>query len=230
MTAALLLVPAAHCKTRLDINESRDSSSKNLVPTESTKPEALKRAEIKLLPELSSCDSSFTAEADASGILYVAFDELLSEASSGKYNASCRLAGELLIPRGYRLNPEVSLSGLVKGELHGPLDNVTGRLKFGLGHSVTRDFQLVQFKIDAEGNNNGLQPNPPDPVPTQYIKMDLKAVVPQLLARCEGDTSLDVSLYIESTINGRAFSRIESLQLDPLELVEANCPSELPKP
>ncbi len=150
-------------------------------------------------------------DTDVAGAIRIGFDDLTSEAAQGKYRAVCRLAGMLVIPRGYRLDPAVTLSAVVKGELKGGIDNVTGRLKFSLGRYSSRDFEVTEYK-ETEPN-----------APAQSVKLDLKTQLPELPTSCTENFEWSVSLFVESTINGRASSRIEELKLDSLNLIPIDC-------
>lgn len=178
-------------------------------PTPVPEPEVPKRVNLMLLPEQSACGVEYKVKVEASGAIHIGFDGLISEAPQGKYSARCRLAAEVVIPKGYRLNPSVTLTAVVKGELKGWIDNVTGRLKFSLGRATARDFQLVEYKEDDAA--------------LKSVQLDLKVQLPELLHSCSQDLVWPVSLFVESSVNGKASSRIEELKLDSLSLLPLDC-------
>ncbi|WP_141732781.1 hypothetical protein [Oligoflexus tunisiensis] len=176
-------------------------------------PEIIERVDLTLIPEESACGTGYKVEKDESGAVHIGFDDLISEAALGKYRAACRLAGTIVIPKGYRLDPSVALAAVIKGTLYGTIDNITGRLKFSLGRHTGRDFQLMQY---SEPTTEEL---------TQIVKMDLKAQLPDVPTSCTEDFTWSVSLFVESTINGKASSQIEEIRLDRLNLVPIDCRS-----
>lgn len=180
-------------------------------PTPDPVPETPKRVNLKLIPEQSACGAAYKAETESSGVLHIDFNDLISEAAQGKYRAVCRLAGALVIPKGYKLDPSVTLAAIVKGELKGGIDNVTGRLKLSLGRYSSRDFEVTEYK-ETEPN-----------APAQTVKLDLKTQLPELPTSCTEDLDWAVSLFVESTINGKASSRIEEMKLDSLVLMPIDC-------
>ncbi|HYX32698.1 MAG TPA: hypothetical protein VE954_06260 [Oligoflexus sp.] len=182
-------------------------------PTPEPEPPLPKRADLKLLPAQSACAGGYRIEIEPSGAMRFSFDELNSEASLGKYRAACRLAGKVMIPKGYRLDPAIGMSAVVKGSLYGPIDNVTGRLKLTLGRYTGRDFELAEY-TETEGLPESK---------TQNVKIELNTQLPELPASCTDMESWSVSLFVESTINGRAVSRIEELKLDSLNLLPIDC-------
>jgi hypothetical protein len=180
-------------------------------PTPDPVPETPKRVNLELLPEQSACGAVYKAETESSGVLHIDFNDLISEAAQGKYRAVCRLAGSLVIPKGYKLDPSVTLTAVVKGELKGGIDNVTGRLKLSLGRYTSRDFEVTEYQ-ETEPNS-----------PAQTVKLDLKTQLPELPTSCTEDLDWAVSLFVESTINGKASSRIEEMKLDSLVLMPIDC-------
>jgi hypothetical protein len=183
-------------------------------PDERPEPEVIARVDLTLIPEESACGTGYKVATDESGAVHIDFDELISEAALGKYRAACRLAGTLVIPKGYSLDSSVALAAAIKGTLHGTIDNVTGRLKFSLGRHVGRDFQLKEYREEEATES-----------PEQFVKMDLKAQLPEVPTSCTEDLTWSVSLFVETTINGRASARIEQIRLDRLSLVPIDCRS-----
>jgi hypothetical protein len=182
-------------------------------PTPDPIPDPPKRVELQLKAEDSTCAVAYKVETDSAGALRVAFEDLVSDAAQGKFRAYCRLNGSVTIPKGYALSPSLALTALVQGELKGGIDNVTGRLRISLGRYAGRDFELTEYaQTDAE-------------TPVQPVKMELKTQLPETPSSCTEDLTWPVSLFVESTINGRASSRIEEIKLDSLSLVPLTCNS-----
>jgi hypothetical protein len=184
-----------------------------VTPTPDPLPELPKRVELLLKADESTCAATYKVETDGSGALRVAFDNLASDAAQGKFRAYCRLNGSVIIPKGFALASSLALTALVQGELKGGIDNVTGRLRISLGRYAGRDFELTEYaQNDSEG---AVQP----------VKMELKTQLPETPSSCTEDLTWPVSLFVESTINGRASSRIEEIKLDSLSLVPLTCNS-----
>jgi hypothetical protein len=175
------------------------------------KHETPQHVSVKLLPDTSTCATPYKVESESDGALLVAFDDLVSNAAQNKFRAYCRLNGTLDIPKGFALKPSLALTALVKGELRGGIDNVTGRLRITLGRYAGRDFELTEYA------DNG-----PD-ASVQPVKIELKSELPDIPSSCTDELSWPVSLFVETTINGSASSRIESLRLDSLTLVPLTC-------
>ena len=182
-------------------------------PTPDPLPELPKRVELQLKADESTCAATYKVETDNAGALRVAFENLFNDAAQGKFRAYCRLNGTVTIPKGYALASSLALTAYVQGELKGGIDNVTGRLRISLGRYAGRDFELTEYaQTDAEGT-------------VQPVKMELKTQLPETPSSCTEDQTWPVSLFVESTINGRASSRIEEIKLDSLSLVPLTCNS-----
>lgn len=201
------LTSAAHCEP----SAKNSHAGPGPVPAPFVDPP--KRVELQLKAEDSTCTVAYKVETDSTGALRVAFEDLVSDAAQGKFRAYCRLNGSVTIPKGYALSPSLALTALVQGELKGGIDNVTGRLRISLGRYAGRDFELTEYaQTDAE-------------TPVQPVKMELKTQLPETPSSCTEDLTWPVSLFVESTINGRASSRIEEIKLDSLSLVPLTCNS-----
>lgn len=211
------LTSAAHCEPSAKNSQTDPAPTPFVTPTPEPTPDPLpeppKRVDAQLKADESTCAATYKVETDSSGALRVAFENLINDAAQGKFRAYCRLNGTVTIPKGYALSPSLALTALVHGELKGGIDNVTGRLRISLGRYAGRDFELTEYaQTDAE-------------TPVQLVKMELKTQLPDTPSSCTEDLTWPLSLFVESTINGRASSRIEELKLDSLSLVPLTCNS-----